>query len=287
MVSFLNKYILPLSLITLFYQQFIVFEFISPVKLYMVFILFGALFILMKASTVTLYKFSVYEVFWFFFLISNLCSIFYADNLNTSLSLFIGSLLLLLMYFVYRVVFSYAFSIETLLLKFYFWFVVLSLLFYVLGLYCFFILDMQPEGVGYASRALFGVLFEDVRPRLRGIADSPNNFGLFIIIGYSLVLFSDSVAKSKVFLLLIIISILLSMSITTIVAMLIVTFFYFVRQRRLLIKMVFVILMSVSVLAIFYYIADGTYVFSIVEERLNHLGSGSGRFELWLSLIHI
>ncbi len=281
MICFFNKYIIPLSLLSIFYQQFIVFEFISPVKLYMVFILFGAGFILMKAPVITVYKLISYEICWLCFLVFNLFSFFYSENLNTSLSLFIGSILLILMYFVYRVVFSYAFSIEKILIKLYFWFVIISLFFYFFGLYSFFILDMRPEGVGYESRALFGVMFEDSRPRLRGIADSPNNFGLFIIIGYSLVLFSDSIVKSKILIPLIIFSIILTMSITTIIAMLIVTILFYVRQPRYLISMIGILLILSSLLAVFYYLTDDTYVLSMIEERLRHVSSGSGRWELW------
>jgi len=140
---------------------------------------------------------------------------------------------------------------------------------------------MRPEGVGYESRALYGVMFEDSRPRLRGIADSPNNFGLFIIIGYALVLFNNSIVKNKILISLIILSIILSMSITTIIAMLIVTILFYARQPRFLISIVSIFLIFSSLFTVFYYLADVTYIVSIIEERLRHVSSGSGRWELW------
>ncbi len=277
-MSKISRFWLEIALLSIFIQQVIVLKTISPVKLYMLFVLAFCFVLVFFKNKIKIKYMMDFEVLWVFFLMGNMLTFWYADNLSSSLSLFFGCILLLFTFYSYRTLFQ-SFDKKILaetMLRFYYYFLLVSLVFYAFGMYVFFVRGEQPDGDGYAARSLYGVLFEGSSPRLRGISDSPNNFGLFTIIGYSIFLFLENNKVKKIaFGTMFLLASALSMSITLIIAIATITIAYLIKSRTATIKTVILLVLF------FILLLSNDYVYNLLANRLDHLSTGSGRYHLW------
>ena len=280
-IVFTSKF-LTLAFFVFFYQQLILVNIISPIKLYMIFSLILTILLIVNSSLIKVRRLETFELLWFLFLFLNLFTVLLAENLLSSMSLFLGTFILFSFYISYRVLFDlYPVNvfINTFLTAFYI-FIILSILTYFMGLYDFYILGNVPEGESYAARSLYGVLFEGVKPRLRGISDSPNNFGLFFIIGYATYLFHEKNKTKRLFMaVLLLTSLFLSMSTTALLAVITITLLYSLKRKNGVVELLTLCLLLIIVLYAWVMMTENYE--QILIEKLDRIRTGSGRYELW------
>jgi O-antigen ligase len=154
-----------------------------------------------------------------------------------------------------------------------------SLLFYILGIYVYSVHPGIPE-----DRFYFGLMQENILPRLKGFAESPNSFIPFAL--FFLVYFMDK--RQNIWILITLLTILLSFSTTgMIIAFILFGIFYI--DKISLKKIFYLVLLFIVIVIIFsIYIQNNQEIMAMIEWRMERNRTGTGRFELWgyaLSLI--
>jgi O-antigen ligase len=221
----------------------------------------------------------------------------YADEKNLSIQMFFGLILLLYSYFILRL-FIYQYSLNELIDQLFFivkWFFIMSFVLYFIGIVAHYLFDVSLilEGDADNRAVLLGVYFENgVYPRLRGLCDSPNNFGMYAVL--MLPVWISYSPRVKIWQFTIIaLMIFLTMSITTFIAIacmffifLLIKFFNFNGQIRW--KSVATILFYIMFFFVagelisFVYLGGGnTDLPQMIDDRLSRAHTGSGRFDLW------
>jgi O-antigen ligase len=223
----------------------------------------------------------------------------YAEVIPLSVQMFFGLVLLLYSFFILRL-FINQLTLSDFLYHLYFiskWFFILSFILYIIGVLMHYTLGVElvVEGETHNRAVLLGVYFEGgVIPRLRGVCDSPNNFGMYALILLPIWLtYSRQVKVWK--LSLIILMFVLTLSVTTLLALFcMVLIFIFIKLLQFNGKLKtkyaipFGIFILVGLLLAFYLssmlLNDPDVYLNLskgLEDRLSRANSGSGRFELW------
>lgn len=289
---FLNGFFLAL-LLSFTFQQFSISTAITPIRPYMIMVSIGGIIFSLNKFRV---KLTTIDIFLSVLYLYMMATFIYSEEISLSIQMFFGLNLLLYSYFILRI-FIYQYSLNEFVEKIYFiakWFFILSFFLYVIGVLAHYLFDVSIVLEGGGNRAvLLGVYFEGgITPRMRGLCDSPNNFGMYAIIMLPVWLnYSPGIKWWQ----LSIVSIMLILSFsTTMFLALICMFFIFILNkffnsngkvsRKLLVLIIFyTILFFVISGSIYFVFLDGLSadLNAVIGYKLDRVSSGSGRFELW------
>ena len=290
---FLNGFLL-LLLLSFTFQQFSIPTTITPLRPYMVMVLIGGVVCLLKNFRIKLTRIDISLSVLYLYMMA---TIIYAEEIALSIQMFFGLILLLYSYFILRF-FLYSCTLDELINKIYFvavCFFILSFLLYVIGLLVHYLFDVSLvlEGEAGNRAVLLGVYFEGgVIPRMRGVCESPNNFGMYAVIMLPVWLnYSPGIKWWQV--IIVAVMLILSFSVTMFIS-LICMFFIFIFNKFFNFngKILNQTLISTAFYAVLImFIGGSTYVIysdsliadviPMIENRLARASSGSGRFDLW------
>lgn len=273
----INKALFWILLSSFFFQQFWITGFVTPIKPYMIVVLFSALFIVLtykgRKFHCPTYTYVV-GVFYIYMIFTSM----WADKIELSFVRSVGILLLVLAYFVLVQLSSYVDLNNNRNLSLYLHlFLIAIILYYIIGAYLVFI-SGGKVGSGF-EQGVLGIYYEGVLPRLRGFADSPNNMGL-LLLPLFYVVYILRVSVSRTYYVTFFAILLLTLSFSTFVS-----FFLPLLIAVLLIKQrwaVWFFLGMLPILAAFlYFYYSSEFVSNIINARFERLSTGSGRFELF------
>ena len=271
----------------IFYVVFILFLFFGftnvsisstvSLRIYQVFIPFLSIYLIFNMKYIKNIK--LFEVEFILFYLYMGITFFWSIDKILSLRLMILQIMLIVFYFYLRVEFN-KFRIkelESFIIKIGKYYILGSFVFYILGLYVFATSPIKGE-VFY-----LGLMQESILPRLRGFAESPNDFILYAL--FFLVFFINQHRYALIFLT--VISLVLSFSTTgLIICFLIFYISYF--KRILSPKFIFYTLVMIMILVLLYinFIQTNEDFMRMIEWRLERNESGTGRFDLWIYVLH-
>lgn len=270
--------------VSFFFQQFWLVNIGTPLKPYML------LVILMVPVLFLLPKIKIYSpkllVLPFLFFVYMLFSFYQANNYNLVMVRSIGIALLIVAYLI-LVISSKHITLESFysfIKKFSYLYLGFSLIYYFIGVAGLLFFDMELDG----DRKLFGLYMEGVLPRLRGGADSPNNFVLLLLllnVGY---LVSTSTLNKKVSSIIMLFSalcLLLTISVTGYVAYALLIAIISLRKVKYLLSLITFLTLSMVLLAFAYFQYE--WFQQIINARADRVSSGSGRSDLFAYIVHL
>jgi O-antigen ligase len=291
-VALNNKYnnILTLVIFAIFSQVLYV-DLGFALKLYMV-VIFAVLLSNLTDFKLIFHKYDyVLLVFFLYYCITSLWSM---DQIS-SLRYIAGILIILLTYFVLKYLLvkkQRYFDLNTIVFRSGSLFVYFSLAAYIYGFYIIGSFDALWE---YNSTAVYGLYVDRNIPRLMGLANGPNFYGLYASFLFLYMLFKKGKDKYEVFLTgITFVTILLSFSRGTFLAIIIVLLFYSLRKiflflptfRFRLIRIRSLLTVFLLVILLLYAYEEYEVFGDMVDKRLE-LGSGSGRLDIWGNAMHI
>lgn len=256
-------------------------------KLYMLISVVCAFYILLKKNSyIYLERF---DFAFLLFVIWGGITAFWAHNIVSTIKLFIGALFVFSCYLVLK---SFLINVYTdnkkLELSFYqasVAFVILSLFMYVLGYY-----KVSGNYEAYEHVRVFGIYVERGMPRLIGPLLDPNIFTFYIcpVFFYTL-LKPQKKLFDYLFFTLLCVALILSMSrggiiaisFATMIILFIKTLSALLRLRLNKSDVFFISLAIITTSIILNLIFSSTDFAMMLERRINDIGSGSGRFEIW------
>ncbi|MEH6456394.1 MAG: O-antigen ligase family protein [Cocleimonas sp.] len=249
----------------------------ANIKIYMVFAL---VYFFIGVGYMVLKRILILEFFAVsvYFIIG--LSVFYAENFGLAMRLLLGQVVLMIAYIVYRTELTKLnlFQFERLFINVGRIYVLLSLIFYLMGIVGVYFLGVGPSESMYVNEhswTFYGAYFERTLPRLMGLSESPNNYLFFTFL--FMLFFRYKEKKGYEFIALL--SLILTVSGTAlIVLVLYYTFLFIVSKTNLLLKLL--LPFSFVVLGRVLYVNVGL-VKDIVDLRVLRLSTGSGRYELW------
>ena len=254
----------------------------ANVKAYMV---IGLLYLSVYIGKLRFSKLFYFEYLLLFVYLIIGFSVIYACDYKLALKLLIGQVVLVLVYISYRSQIlklglsdfeSAFFNVGKL-------FIFISMLLYVMGLVGLYFFDIVPSKAAYLNdhaAAYFGVYLEGSLPRLKGLSESPNNYMYF---AFSFMLFFRYKRKAG-FEYLSLLTIILTISGTALVSLLFYYAFLFFNSQKNIAYKIFIPLF-VFLFGQIVYLSNG-FIRNIVDIRVQRLGTGSGRFELWNFVIN-
>lgn len=270
--------------VSFFFQQFWLVNIGTPLKPYML------LVILIAPVLFLLPKIKIYSpkllILPFLFFVYMLFSFYQATNFNLVMVRFIGITLLIVAYLI-LVISSKHITLESFYIfikKFSYIYLALSLGYYFIGVAGLLLFGMELDG----DRKLFGLYMEGVLPRLRGGADSPNNFVLLLLllnVGY---LVSASTLNKKVSSIIMLASalcLLLTISVTGYVAYALLIATISLRKVKYLLGLITVLTLLMVVLAFSYFQFE--WLQQIINARADRVSSGSGRSDLFAYILQL
>ncbi|GAA65016.1 hypothetical protein P20311_2820 [Pseudoalteromonas sp. BSi20311] len=279
----LNK-IFFIFFVSFFFQQFWLVNIGTPLKPYML------LVILISPVLFFIPKIKVYSpnllVLPFLFFLYMLFSFYQAKNFNLVIVRFIGIALLIIAYLI-LVISSKHITLEsfyTFIKKFSYAYLGFSLVYYCMGLAGLLLFGMELDG----DRKLFGLYMEGVLPRLRGGADSPNNFVLLLLllnVGY---LVSASMLNKKISSIIMLCSalcLLLTISVTGYAAYTLLVAILSLRKVKYLLSLIIFFSVAMALLATAYFQLE--WFQKIINARVDRVSSGSGRSDLFAYILHL
>jgi O-antigen ligase len=262
-------------------QQFVISTPLSPVRPYMLMVVILGLFLVF--SKVARYKRSNVDIAISLVFIYMLYSALWADNILLAIQMAGGIIILLLTYFVVRIILSGG-SISELKMACVLaskLFIILSFLYYIAGILLHYVVQVpltMEEGAKVAY--LYGVYFEGgVIPRLRGFSDSPNNFGMYAVFFLVSLYLQDKISKTYV--ISIIILMILTLSNTTYLAMILIGIIFCLKKYRV-IPLTFGMASILGGLVI--YAVNSRLLVNVSTDNadiINRISTGSGRWEIF------
>lgn len=260
-------------------------DIVTPVKPYML-ILFLIFPFLLTRVRLRFYSISLvaFPGLLFVYIIS---TFLYADNTVLVLIRAIGIILLILT-FISLILLSSIITAEMFyefIRRFIVFYLVFSLCYYILGLEAFLNGGITLEN---GERKLFGLYMEGVLPRLRGGADSPNNFVLLLIflnVSYFMCCHLLNKVISYNILILSILSLILTLSITGYLAFFCILLFVSLDNSKLFFTLLLFTLLSIITISLLYFSQD--WFQNIVSTRVLRIGTGSGREGLFIYVIDL
>lgn len=270
--------------VSFFFQQFWLVNIGTPLKPYML------LVVLIAPVLFLLPKVKIYSpkllILPFLFFVYMLFSFYQASNYNLVIVRFIGIVLLIVAYLI-LVISSKHITLElfySFIKKFSYLYLGFSLIYYFIGVAGLFFFGTELDG----DRKLFGLYMEGVLPRLRGGADSPNNFVLLLLllnVGY---LVSASTLNKKVSSMIMLFSalcLLLTISITGYVAYALLMAIISLRKVKYLLSLITLLTLSMVLLVFTYFQYE--WFQQIINARADRVSSGSGRSDLFAYIVHL
>ena len=270
--------------VSFFFQQFWLVNIGTPLKPYML------LVVLIAPVLFLLPKVKIYSpkllILPFLFFVYMLFSFYQASNYNLVIVRFIGIVLLIVAYLI-LVISSKHITLESFysfIKKFSYLYLGFSLIYYFIGVAGLFFFGTELDG----DRKLFGLYMEGVLPRLRGGADSPNNFVLLLLllnVGY---LVSASTLNKKVSSIIMLFSalcLLLTISITGYVAYVLLMAIISLRKVKYLLSLITLLTLSMVLLVFTYFQYE--WFQQIINARADRVSSGSGRSDLFAYIVNL
>jgi O-antigen ligase len=272
-------YIFYVILISFIFFDFTNLEISSTISLriYQLFIPFLCIYLIFNIKYIKKIKF--FEIMFVLFYFYMSMTFFWSIDKILSLKLIILQIMLIIFYFYLRLEFN-KFTIkdlESLIIKIGKYYILGSLLFYIFGIYIFTTSPIQNE-IFY-----LGLMQENILPRLRGFAESPNGF-----IVYALFFLIFFINQNRFFLIfLTTISLILSFSTTGWLLCFLV--FFISNLKKISLKFIFsiFIIIVISVLIYILFIQNNEDIIKMIEWRLERNKSGTGRFDLWVYVLDL
>jgi hypothetical protein len=198
----------------------------------------------------------------------------WAGDKSLALKLILLEVMLIITYLYMKLEFE-QFSIkdlESFLCKLGKFYIIISFLLYILGLYVYHTSPVAGESL------YFGLMQESILPRLRGLTSSPNEyipFSLFFLVYF--IYF-----KNIKFILLTLATIILSFSTTGLLIAIILLLIYY-RDKVTFRGVLFLGLITfIAIMIYYFYIQSNQDIMNMIELRMQRNQSGTGRFDLWV-----
>jgi O-antigen ligase len=226
-----------------------------------------------------LYKIWGLEYLFILFFLYLAISILWSNNLMLSIRLIILEVVLLIMFFHLKnyIIDNYDInSFEINIIKFGYFYIISSFIFYLLGLITYYFHIFRLENGFY-----LGVIFENFMPRLRGFTESPNTYILYANI-FLIYFLNKNKYVISIFTL---VTILLSFSTTGIIISIFIILFNIRLKKRFIITVVLSLLAGIVIYNI--YIKENTQIMKMIEWRLERNKTGTNRFLLWKYTIEL
>lgn len=292
-----SKLIFLLLLIAFTAQQFSIPLAITPIRPYMVLVVIFCLAIFIKLVQGRSIYLHITIIDQLLLLLYGYMSftVLYAADLALGVHLIVGLMLLVASFFIIKIYASSLSLIEVreilvLTAKVFF---LSSFIWYVVGLVAVYIFNISLESVDNEEHAyykLYGVFLEGgAIPRLRGLCDSPNNFGMYSVFFLPILLAYERKLPFYLYGIMAI-SILATMSATTYVAFVSLFLVWILSSFfKLKFKKVVSFLMITTMLSFICYLFFELFASNSILESLDHIAgdrlaraeTGSGRWELW------
>lgn len=276
----LSKNIITVAL-TLFFILFLFLPISIPGMTYIkTYMLITVVFALTFLPFIKIYKLYTFEVAWLFLLIYLSLTFFLGDDYTLAFKALIGEAILVCFYFLYRFFLGSlgAERFNKLLLvlgKAYF---VISLAFFLLGIYLYFIKGVKSMPMFYpeqANRVLGGIFNKWTgMPRLVGLRMGTDSFN-WMSAFFTIVFFKNK--KNKWALLGLICS-LMTFSITFLLVLAIALLYIIIKKGKLFQTMLFASIVSGIV---YYYYLTNAWFHIIIQSRIHNVATGTGRFDIW------
>jgi|GEM_PF-4344470 len=292
-----SKILFLMLLIAFAAQQFSIPLDITPIRPYMVLVIFYALFVFVSVVQRGSFSLNINPIDFSLLLLYSyiFCTIVYADDTAIALHLMGGLCVLIISYFIVKI-YSLSLSLadfrQVLVVAAKIFFIG-SFAWYLIGCIAYYFfnvsLDLVSDEAAFSS--LYGVYVEGgIMPRFRGICDSPNNFGMYSVIFFPILFFYEE--KPPIYLYIIFVfSVIATISTTTYFAFMLIFFIMSVISiSKFNFKKISARFFKVSmclffiVLIICYFVINLSLVDSlngIIDSRVARTETGSGRWELW------
>jgi len=254
----------------------------------------GDIFIRVHSNKYASIKFTLIDYMLICFYLFMIFTASYADDKALALQMVFGICFLTLAYIVVRV-FSYRCQLDQLYQHlvlaatiFFIW----SFIWYIIGITLHYIVGVPLvfESSDAAQVTLYGTYYEGgIVPRFRGICNSPNNFGMYVML-FGPILFSYKKKMSKSLIVLVALSVLLTFSFTTYLAVAAAFFLILVRKliigkftfsAKKMVVIIFLIAMFILVIVLLSLSPLGEFIYEFMAFRTERAQTGSGRFELF------
>lgn len=258
------------------FQQFWIGGISTAIKPYMIVTLFCLPFAF-KFSINNKLKLPLFTLVVLIFFAYMISTTFWAANSPLALIRTIGILLLIICFYCLYVL-SDNMGPTEFVNKFYIFskvFMFASLTYFAFGLLSYYILHFQLGD----ERKLYGLYMEGILPRMRGFADSPNNYVLMVLpFFFSALLFVKKIDITFYFLS--VVTVLLTYSITGYIAFALpLLYLLFARGiKTTLIVLGFGCVVVVTIIALYNHYSDFA---ATIDARSDRVTTGSGRFELF------
>jgi O-antigen ligase len=251
----------------------------AAISVYMLFVIVLVVINLKYLHIKALYGYEiVFFILYGYIIFSSLWSIDY----GLSIKIIIGELILLTTYLILRYFTDNQSisNIEIILSKVFKFFIVTSILYYLVGIIYLYILSMDISSMylNEHSLGIFGLYLEGHMPRFRGLSESPNNYFYvaFLIMNYFIY------KKNLKFALLTLMTILLTLSATAYLV-LILTLLLNILNKRNIVKLLTISIFVIIIIFLIY--NNNEYIYNLLNYRYERILTGSGRFELWIYTI--
>lgn len=270
----------------IFYVVFILFLFFNftnisisssvTIRIYHIFIPFIFIYLIFNMKYIKNIK--LFEVEFILFYLYMGITFFWSIDKILSLKLMMLQIMLIVFYFYLRLEFN-KFTIkdlENFIIGIGKYYILGSLILYILGLYIYTTSPIEGESF------YLGLMQENILPRLRGFAESPNNFILYAL--FFLVFFINQHRYFLIFLT--VISLVLSFSTTGIITCFLIFCISYLK-RILSPKFIFYMFVMIIILVLLYiyFIQTNEDFMRMIEWRLERNESGTGRFDLWIYIL--
>lgn len=273
-----STYIFNIIFISFLFFNFTNVELVSTIsaRIYQLFIPFIFIYLLFNIKHIKkIYFFEIMFILFYFYMSM---TFFWSIDKILSFKLIVLQIILIIFYFYLRLEFN-KFTIkglESFIIQMGKYYILGSFVFYLLGLYEFSTNPIEDKNL------YFGLMQESILPRLRGFAESPNQFILYAL--FFLIFFINENRYILIFLT--VISLILSFS-TTGYFILFLIFYISYFKKIFSLKFIFSMLMIIMILVLFYtnFIQTNEDIMKMIEWRVERNNSGTGRFDLWIYIL--
>jgi O-antigen ligase len=289
----LNRFF-QLLLLSFVIQQFAIPTPVTPLRPYMIMVLIGGVVCLLNnfRMKLTIIDLSLSALYCYM-----MVTIIYAGEATLSIQMFFGLILLLYSYFILRL-FICRYSLNEFIEQMYIiakWFFILSFFSYLIGIIAHYMLGVSLilEGTTENRAMLLGVYFEGgTVARMRGLCDSPNNFGMYAVLMLPIwINYSPGIKWWQA--VSVALMIILTLSVTTYLALICMLLMFLsikifnlkgkVQWKTLVMILSFILLIFALIQFVSFIVLGSTSadLDTLIKDRLSRVNSGSGRFELW------
>ncbi len=283
-----SKNVWPITIFILIFpaQQLVISTPFTPIRIYMIVVVILGLFLSLHNlvfSKSIHYKYDNIDIAIGMLFLYMLFSSLWAVNVLLAMQMAIGIILLLFTYFVLRTILSKRSIVElkSACIQASKLFIILSFSYYIVGLIQHYIFGAPLEiKEGTQVAYMYGVYFEGgILPRLRGICDSPNNFGMYGVFFLASLFLMEKI--SKFYVTSIIVLMVLTLSYTTYLALILMCSVFFIKRYGVKVTLFFVMI-AIGALVIF--VINSGLIENIYTDNadiMHRILTGSGRWEIF------